>query len=240
MDRFTFYLAGFWPDTTSTAASPGGVISGVVLDDTGAPIAGALVLYKSVPPMIRATNGQRVINGPLVASGVKTGVDGTFQVGGLSPATYNLCAYGIKPTHLGTCEWGQGTVAVNLASGETIQLTFRIATGSLLTFQVNDPNQRIRDLADFPTSNGRLPLSGANFGIGVWVGPRYAKAMLVSNTAGTRQYQLAVPKTVSARLFLDTSLRVANPSGVPIAVGQPSITLAPAGQTEIITSLTIP
>jgi hypothetical protein len=222
-------------------ASTTGVISGVVVDGTGAPIAGALVLYTSVPPLVKGADGRPVANGPLVSARLTTAADGTFTAGGLPPAKYSLCVYGMKSTDLGPCEWGRGTTVVDLAAGQTAQLSFQIASGAMLTFQVSDPNRRVRDLADIPVSSGRVALSGANFAIGVWAGMRYARATLVSTSAaGTRQYQLAIPRTASVRLYLDTSLSVTDATGAAITTAQPSLTLAPAGQAEITTDLTIP
>ena len=77
-----------------SGASQGGVLAGVVVDDQGAPIPNALVLYRSVPTFVTAADGHRVATGLLVGSGVRTGADGSFAVGGLPAATHHLCAYG--------------------------------------------------------------------------------------------------------------------------------------------------
>jgi hypothetical protein len=224
----------------ASGASPGGVLSGAVVDDKGTPMANALVVYRSVPTRVTAANGQRVPAVPVVGSGVKTAADGTFVVNGLPAAIYYLCAYGVKDTDLGSCEWGQGTTRVDLASGQTVQLQFQVAPGTMLTFQVQDPKDQIRDLEGLQTANAKLPLSGANFAIGVWAGSRYVRAALVSTSGATRRYQLAIPKTAAVRLFLDTSLNVVDASNMAIAAGRPGATLAAAGQAEVITNLTIP
>jgi len=221
-------------------ASSGGAISGVVGDATGTPIAGALVLYRSVQTAVRTANGGPVFSGPRIGSVVKTASDGSFSVSELPPATYHLCAYGVKATDLGSCEWGQGTTRVDLASGQTVQLKFVVAEGTMLTFQVEDPNHRIRSLEDLPVIAGRLPLTGANFAIGVWAGTRYARAALVSTNGTTRSYQIAVPKTATVRLHLDTSLNVLDATNASLLLRGPSATLAAAGQAEVIINLTVP
>jgi hypothetical protein len=222
------------------AAAAGGSISGVVVDDNGAPIANAVVLYNSVPNRITLPDGHRISTGPFVSSGARTAADGSFAVSGLPPAVYYLCAYGTKDDHLGTCEWGQGTTSVPLADGQTAQVRFVVAEGTLLTFQVEDPRHQIIDLESVPTVNGRMALTGANFSIGIWAGSRYARAKLLSVNGATRRYQLAIPKTAAIRLHLDTSLQVADSNGAPLALRQPSATVAAGGQTEVIINLAIP
>jgi len=221
-------------------ATPMGTLSGTVTDDKGAPIAGALVLYRNVPALVPQPGGRRSLAPPGTASGIKTESDGKFVVGQLPAGLYHVCAYGVSAADLGSCEWGQGTAAANVESGQIAQLSLQVPSGALLTFTVNDPNRGIVDLADLPVVDGRRPLFGANFGIGIWVGSRYVRASLVSNTGTTRQYQVAIPKTATARLFLDTSLTVLDSAATAIPVRQQSITISPAGQSGISTTLTVP
>jgi hypothetical protein len=231
--------AGWLSGCIALAGASGVSISGVVVDGKGTPIAGASVLYRSVQTVTQSANGQRLLTGPVATAGLTTASDGTFSVSGLPAATYHLCAYGVKANHLGSCEWSLGTMHADLADGQAVQVTLVVAEGTLLTFQVADPRNQIKDLESLSTPGGRVALSGANFGIGVWAGTRYARATLVSTSGATREYQLAIPKTATVRLFLDTSLGVADATGSAIPVGQPSMTLAAGGQAEVITNLTI-
>lgn len=221
-------------------ATPGGTLSGTVVDGNGAPMPGALVLYKSPRTITTAPNGSRVYSGPSLAAGVRTGAGGTFSVSGLPPETYNLCAYGPGPADLGSCEWGQGTTQISVTSGQTAQLTFQVAQGTLLTFQVQDPRQQIKSLEDLHSGNGGPALNGANFGIGVWVGSHYTRAAQVSAAGTTRQYQVAVPKTADALLYLDTSLAVLDATETPVPTSQQSKTIAPGGQAGVTIILTVP
>jgi hypothetical protein len=224
----------------AAAAAAGGSISGVVVDDKGAPISDAVVLYHSLPNGITSSDGRRISTGTFVSSGARTVADGSFAISGLPPAVYYLCAYGTKDDHLGTCEWGQGTTSVPLADGQTAQVRFVVAEGTLLTFQVEDPKHQVVDLESLPTVNGGMALTGANFSIGIWAGTRYARAKLLSVNGATRRYQLAIPKTAAIRLHLDTSLHVADSNGGALALRQPSSTLAAGGQSEVIINLAIP
>jgi hypothetical protein len=228
------------PLCAALEASSSGVLAGVVVDDKGVPIADASILYTSVQTLIKSANGQRVATGPIVSSAVQTSADGSFAASGLPPATYHLCAYGVKDNHLGSCEWGQGTARVDLSEGQTARLRLVVAEGTMLTFQVEDPKHQVRDLESLPIVDGRLPLSGANFGIGVWAGSRYARARLVSVNGVLRRYQLAIPKNASVRLFLDTTLPVADAAGAAAVVRLPGPVLAAAGQAEVVVNLTIP
>lgn len=154
--------------------------------------------------------------------------------------TYNLCAYGVSNTDLGSCEWGQGTTQVTLSAGQTISLNFQVAQGALLTFQVQDLTRKIVSLEDLPVVHGRLPLTGANFGIGIWAGSRYVRAALVSKTAITRQYEVAIPKTATVRLYLDTSLAVLDANAAAIPLRQVAATIRPAGQRALTINLSVP
>jgi hypothetical protein len=79
-----------------------------------------------------------------------------------------------------------------------------------------------------------------NFGIGIWAGSRYVRAGLVSKSGNTRQYQLAIPKTASVRLYLDTSLAVLDANGTAIPLLQAGNTVAPASQGALTVNITIP
>jgi Carboxypeptidase regulatory-like domain len=222
------------------ASSSTGTISGGVVDDAGAPLANASVVYRSVPPPIKAANGRLVPGGPVVSSSVKTAADGMFTVNNLPPANYNLCAYGTRDIDLGSCEWIQGTTHLTLASGQTAQLSFHVGQGTLLTFHVQDPRQQIKSLEDLPTVAGHLPLTGANFGVGIWAGSRYVRAAMISANGATRQYQLTIPKTAVVRLHLDTRLAVVDDSGMSLQTRQPGTTVAAAGSSAVTVNLTVP
>jgi hypothetical protein len=139
-----------------------------------------------------------------------------------------------------TCDWTGTETVVDLTSTQTVQsVQFRIANGTLLIFNVRDPNARITDLSDLPVVDGRIPLVGANFGIGLFAGNTYARATLVSSNPGVRQYQIAVPKDASLRLFLDTALKVTDVSGAARQDRTPDLPIAAHGEATLPIELTI-
>jgi Carboxypeptidase regulatory-like domain len=125
----------------AAASTSAGTISGVVVDDSGNPISGASVVYRSVPPLTVSASGKLAHSGPVVSAYVSTSADGAFALENLPPGNYNLCAYGVTAADLGSCEWVQGTTHVSLASAQTVQVHFHVSQGVLITFQVADLRQ---------------------------------------------------------------------------------------------------
>jgi hypothetical protein len=233
------FLAAIW--STLSAADSAGSISGVVVDESGAPIANALVTLQSPRPYLPGVDGRPVPAGPGVNSVARTGADGVFVATGLPSGKYYLCAYGVKPTQLRSCRWNQSATDLDLSPGQNVQgLRFIIVEGTLLIFHVLDPRGVIQDLADLPVVDRRLPLRGANFRIGVWAGAQYAQASLLSKQAGFREYGIAIPKNANVRLFLDTSLPVVDANGVAVGVGRPSASIAAGAGPQLQTDLKVP
>jgi hypothetical protein len=213
--------------------------SGTVVDDSDAPIGGATVHYNNVPPGVQTPDGGFTTTGPLISTVIETQADGSFQVQNVPPGTYLLCARGTLPQHLASCDW-QGTTRINLSAGQALQgITLVVARGTLLTFAVQDARSQIQDYADLIGPGGQLPLSGGNFRIGVFVGTRYLPAERISLSAGTHQYQVAVSKAASARLLLNTPLRVTDSAGNALT-NSSSPTIPANGQNEVITNLIVP
>jgi hypothetical protein len=128
---------------------------------------------------------------------------------------------------------------VDVAAGQTAEVKFQIAEGAMVTFVVQDPKRQIRDLSEVRTGDGRMPLSGGNFAIGVWHGTRYVRAKLVSTNAAARSYQLAVPKA-AVRLHIDSPFRVLDAGGAAITAGRPSSTISAVGQSVMTVNLAVP
>jgi len=94
------------------------------------------------------------------------------------------------------------------------------------------------DFAAAPVANGKLPARG-NFRIFVFDGTRYmTAARQVVASATVHQYSLAVPKSRSLSLFLDTRLKVLDQSQTAIASGVKASPVA-VGTQPVSVQLTV-
>jgi hypothetical protein len=222
-------------------AAQAGSVSGTVVDGAGAPVAGALVTYNNVVDMQPSMTGAPVPNGPIVGAALSTGQDGTFSAS-IPPGTYYFCAAGVKPTHIGTCgPGGTGAAAIQLSAGQSIQgLTLQIVDGALVTISVRDASGKVHELTDTPVVDGHIPLSGANFAVGLFVGSWYARVPLLSAQNGVRRYQLAVPRDGSVSLYLDTDLAATDQNGTAVPTRQAGVAVPANGQAALAFSVVIP
>jgi hypothetical protein len=222
------------------AASPSAAISGIVLDVAGKPVAGAKVTYHTTRQLVAGRLGVPMPTGPIVNGFAMTDGAGAFSIQAPSSGTYYLCAYGVRADQLATCEWSGGEAPVSVQAGQSADnVGFMILTGTLVTFNVSDPNHRIVDLSEVPTASGLLPLSGSTFSLGVFSGPSYKRATLLSTTPSGRVYQIAVPAMGHPRVFLDTRLQVTDSSGTSLPIGKPGEPLDVGSQSSISIALMV-
>ena len=204
-------------------------ISGTVVDDSGAVVAGTKVYYKNVPTTVRDHAGHTSVTGPVVSSSVATGKDGSFSVPALPAGVYSLCAEALQQDQqIRSCDWGFGSTKVDLTtatSAENVKL--QVHSGVTLTFLVNDARGQIKD---FTTGAMGMPSVLGNFRIlvvnGTWLRP----AQLVSVTGSVHKYTVMVPATRSMRILLDTKLNVLNQKSTAMAPGKLDDTIAVSGQ----------
>jgi hypothetical protein len=169
-------------------------ISGTVIDDSGAPVAGALVHYNNSPATKTDAYGHVHRTEPFLSSHVVTATDGTFAITALPPSLYWLCAAGVTPVQLRSCDWGQATNSVDLrTAADASGIKLQVVNGLTLTFQVTDAQGKI---------------NAGNFRIFVVDQTRYMDAGLTSVEGSVHNYSLAVPKGRALTLFLDTALQV--------------------------------
>jgi hypothetical protein len=217
-----------------------GTIRGRVEGDDGLPLSGATVLYNNVREYTRDSMGHRIATGVAINSGARTARNGSFTISGLPAGSYYLCAFGTQANHLSSCEWGQGSLLVQLSAAQVFtDAVLRVSEGSLLVLRVSDPNGRIQDTAASPPLNGRLPLAGGNFKVGIMAGGRYARANFVSQQGVVRSYVVAVPKTAFLQLFLNTTLRASLPTGESVEVDRPAVPISVTGQAQLFVDLEV-
>ena len=231
-------IVGFLAIGVSVFTASGAAVSGIVVDEKGNGVTGASVVYSRLPTFAW-TNGHRITTTPSIGSTVTTSTAGTFSVSGLPTGTYDLCAAGPKETHLGSCEWGPGAVRIDLLADQTASVKLGVTEGALITFHVADPHNQIVDLEDILAIGSGGNKLVANFGVGVWAGTRYFRARRISTVGVSRVYQLAMPKSGSVRLFLDTGLSVLDEGGASAAVRRLDRIIAPVGQSIMNVNLTI-
>jgi hypothetical protein len=115
-----------------TTVAAGGGISGVLTGDDG----------KAVDAVIRAARTSPL---PAVVSSVKTTAGGAFQITGLPPGAYELCATAIAGGYVDPCLWEPSGVMVTLAAGQTATSTLTVKKASVLKVHVEDPNKLIKN-----------------------------------------------------------------------------------------------
>jgi hypothetical protein len=210
-----------------STASRAATISGSVVDDSGTPLAGAIVDYRSSPTAVRDQTGHTRVTGAMVESSTVTAKDGTFSLTGLPPSVYWLCAEGTQTTHIRSCDWGFGNTKIDLTTAPSVtNAKLQVHDGVTLTFQVNDARNQIKD---FTAGTVGLAAPG-NFRIFVVIGAWLRTATPVSVSGTTRQYAVLVPKSAALRILLDTRLTVLNQAQVAMAVGNSGATIAMSGQ----------
>jgi hypothetical protein len=211
-----------------------GLLSGVVTDDVGTPVRGALVLYSKIRDSGKDHLGRTTTEGPGLDWGTRTGPDGRFLVAGLPEGDYYLCAIGTLPNHLRTCEWGGQSTPVHLGAGQSVAgLVLVLRTGTVIDILVRDPNSRVT--------------SGRRFAVGVMSDSGiYSRAKLIDQAGPVRRYVVTVPKGASVRLFLDgpidpteAPLDVRDDSGRQVATRRPSLPISVGQQSEATITVNI-
>ena len=147
----------------------------------------------------------------------------------LPPGEYRLCAIGILPSQLRSCEWNgvYSPVAVSAAQQAASQV-LKLRTGTVLKVQVEDPDGRIAAAGKY------------GFFVGVMSTTGYFKRMeMVSSTATRRLYRLAVPHSTALRLWIDTRLTVVDQRNALVPTGRSGLAVQVSSQSELTVTLRI-
>ncbi|MFB3777839.1 MAG: carboxypeptidase regulatory-like domain-containing protein [Bryobacteraceae bacterium] len=234
-------LAGLGVIAAASAGSePAARIEGVVVTGDGSPIAGARVLYNNVSKLERDGMGRLVMREVPIRSSVRTDAGGKFSIPGLPAGSYYLCASGTKSNHLRSCEWDQPSMRVELSEAQRLGgVRLLVAEGTMLVFRVRDARGVIQDTAAGPVVDGRLPLAGGNFRIGVMSGLRYAEARFAAQDGDVREYAVAVPKDASLRVVADTPLSIRDAAGRSVQTREPSFAVKVSGESRLAVALEV-
>lgn len=168
-----------------------GGISGTVADDTGTPVANAMVsaMFHGAP-----SGGQFP---PTYHA--KTGSDGKFALTGLAAGIYTLCAANASAGLLDPCLWKAVPTTVTVtASAQAAPVSLVAARGVQINIQVNDPQ-------------GLLAASGAVDDImigtkGASAASPFLGAHLLSKNSTGKTVSLLVPPSQSVGIFVSSQL----------------------------------
>jgi uncharacterized protein (TIGR03437 family) len=164
---------------------------------------------------------------PTVNGSTKTGNDGDFLAADLPADFYYLCAGPVEANQLGTCDWigvgNSGPTSVDLTNNQQMDnLRLILRRGTLLVVHVKDETNA--------TSRSHFGV-GIVFGNGAFLGLRF--------DASRQAYTIVMPRGISARLWVDTTLLVQDDAGnsLPVDAGILPFTTGDA-DTQVLLTVT--
>src|SRR5690348_6258358 len=111
----------------------GATLSGIVLDDKGKAVGGAIVTVHRSPTGVAPHFTESYAQ--------TTAKDGTFSVKNLNPGAYIICAVAPGSSLLGPCQWGDTLQVSRLADANTtLTTTIQLQPGATITVHINDPD----------------------------------------------------------------------------------------------------
>lgn len=234
-------IAGIALVIASAAAAapeqPGtGAISGTIVDEAGQPQPGAQLRCQKLTEYTNDIRGRMVLKEPGFVRSLAAGPGGRFALSDLPPGRYHLCAAGVRPNRVGSCEWG-GVAVIALAAGQNIQNVLRtVREGAVVTLRVADPNRKIvlPDARGFAARQGRFSLE--------LVSPTGSqrRAERISSSPAEHVFQITVPKQWPMRLFLDTDLRITGEAGNVLETRRPAAqVISAAGADQVTVNLLV-
>jgi len=213
---------------SAQTTSQTGSISGIVTDESAAPVARATVVYNSVRSSVRDSSGHLRPTGPLLSAIVRTDSDGSFVISGVPEGEYYLCAIGIVASHLRSCEWDGDYALTPVNAGRTTTRNLRLRTGALVNLSVSDPNGRI-------TASGNrsfLPSVISQTG-------EVKPFTLMSSTATARSYRVAVPRGATAYVVFDTQFSITDSNAQVVRTRVAAIRVSLADSTETTVTVNV-
>lgn len=171
----------------------GGDLTGLVLDDKGAPIAGAIV-----------TIGRSDVDGPLFATESylqQTQSDGSFYFSGLSAGPFVTCAFARGRVLVDPCQWSDAPSIIRIPDGSgVVTNNLQLQLGAKVSIRVDDPLQALSITPpDTTGSPGRLLL------MGVWTSEgRFHASWQISSDSTGRNHILVIPPDVDVEFAVST------------------------------------
>jgi hypothetical protein len=219
--------------TESSAQTASGGIQGRVVDQNGAAVPGAVVVYSRGVSYLPRQPGSHLT--PVLAPGevslsgyALADSNGAYAAGGLPAGNYGMCVYHQTLPYLDPCKWARGTGASVLQSVQDAGATV-LQKGVFLRVQVNDPD---RLLASSTT------LLRSDLTIGVMTVPgAFWPASLVAASAAGRTYLVPVPPGQALYCWIwSGDYTLSDSKGSPIAAGGSKLPFqAEAGVDQVFT-----
>src|SRR5262249_17440277 len=143
-----------------------GGLSGSVMDDKGKSVPNAAISISLLP------SGQLA---PAFFTNTRTGEDGRFQVSGIPPGAYQICAQTSTVGIIDSCQWGTPAATATVQAGTTAAAPpIALTKGHLVHVRVNDPLGLLQA--------SEAVVQGAHLLIGVWT----SKGLFVPTAVGSK------------------------------------------------------
>ncbi len=215
-------LICLFPCLAQTQLPYNGVISGNLAGDDGSAIVGGRVdLLLLTPPQLKR-------GAPQMFWSTASGSGGAFQVSGLSPGSYRICAQVPASVWLNPCEWGLKPPQVTLSAAQpnaTVKVI--LSKGVAVRVRVDDPNHTLAQ------REGKTP--GAHLLLGVATdASSFRLAPIVSQDASGRYYQVVIPFGATARIVASSSFfRLSDGNGAALPSSAAIPISVPVGQAPV-------
>jgi hypothetical protein len=213
---------------TARAQQSSGSVRGLVADETGRPIGGALVSLHAEPAANTAPAARVAFNAT-----ASSGQDGSFSFASVPAGPYRLCARAPSSDLVNGCLWTPTAFPLQVAAGAaTTAPAIVLRKGATLRIRMADPS----NLIDLNAAARPLTV-GAFSAVGLFIpsGP-------ATKTGNVREYALVVPTGVAIRpSILAPGFQAAYAGGSPVDTGRGSgapVTVAD-GATEHVIQVTV-
>jgi hypothetical protein len=224
-------LTGIFLLGAALALCQAGRITGTVTDDSGAPIAGAIVTAGLRVAVVPGTTGPGGLPLPYPPIG-PTDDKGAFEIDNLPAGTFALCVDKFETAVLNPCWWKDQPVMTKVAAGAAVSGVSVVApTGVIITVRVQDAKGLLSNLANDDVR------------VGTYHGKSSFIPALVSGRDATgKTMTLAVLPGQALKLALSSSTyALADDKGNALGAGETQIPVAASAlPSTSIASLTAP